>query len=150
MGKRGFSKYQIRQLRGPRGQRPSKPLDHNLFCAFLGPSHCGHRRSSWEEGVLLRKKFEIWIPRFRGEGSNPLPGVFQNPSPSVPPPPAAPRPSPALTSRPAGWGEAALGSGLGSAGGSGAAAGAEEEAPDAAQKPGTPECPCPAHSAPRR
>lgn len=99
----------------------------------------------------MRKKCGNWILRFRGEGSNPLPGVFQNPGPSVPrPPTATPRPSPALTSRPAGWGEAALGSGLGSAGGSGAAAGPEEEAPDAAQKPGTPECPCPAHSAPRR
>lgn len=72
----------------------------------------------------MRKKCGNWILRFRGEGSNPLPGVFQNPGPSVPrPPTATPRPSPALTSRPAGWGEAALGSGLGSAGGSGAAAG---------------------------
>lgn len=41
----------------------------------------------------MRKKCGNWILRFRGEGSNPLPGVFQNPSPSVPP---APRYSPPL------------------------------------------------------
>lgn len=75
--------------------------------------------------------------RFREEGSLPLPGVFQIPSPSVPPTPAGrSRSSPALTSCSAGWGEAALGS-AGLCGRKRRGAGAEEEeAPDAAQEPG--------------
>lgn len=87
-----------------------------------------------------------WVLRFR-RGRRVSSKSLPDPQPLDPH--TAPRSSPALTSRSAGWGEAVLGSGSGSAGGSGAA-GAEEEAPDAAQEPGTPECPRPAHSAPKR
>lgn len=98
----------------------------------------------------MRKKCGNWILRFRGEGSNPLPGVFQNPSPSVPPAPRYSPPLPGSDVTASRVGRGGVGLRLGLRGRKRRGSGTEEEAPDAAQKPGTPECPCPAHSAPRR
>lgn len=94
---------------------------------------------------------------------SPIPGAFQNPSPRLSPlpPPAAPRPPPLpgsdITGRPGGvrrrWARARVpraeeAAAAAAEAAAAAAAGAEEEAPDAAQEPGTPECPRPERSAP--
>lgn len=94
----------------------------------------------------------------------PQPGSLPEPQPpaaSPPPTPAAPRPPPLpgsdITGQPGGvrrrWARApraeeAAATAEAAASAAAVAAGAEEEAPDAAQEPGTPECPLPERSAP--
>lgn len=121
----------------------------------------------------MGKKSENWVLRFREEAAHllqpsptsvPYPRSLPEPQPPAvsPPPPAAPRPPPLpgsdITGRPGGvrrrWARARApraeeaAAAAAEAAAAAAAAGAEEEAPDAAQEPGTPECPRPERSAP--